>query len=73
MLRRLLHRFKRIEDDIAEFERGAWRSAAGVPDPGLVSEADAGVLRRLLPQAEATYRRTGRQLAELGQTARDEQ
>ena len=69
-LRRLFRRFERIETDISDFERGAWRSAAGAPDLEPVSEAESGPLRHLLPDAEATYRRTGQHLSQLGRPTR---
>ena len=71
-LRRLFHKFQRIENEISEFERGAWRSAAGGTDAGHGDETEAGSLHQLLPEAEATYRRTGKQLSKLAPVSRGE-
>ncbi len=53
--------FEAIDSAVADFERGAWRSAAGRPAP--VAESDAGELRSLLEAAETRYRAEGRALA----------
>lgn len=69
-VRRLFRRFERIETDISEFERGAWRSAAGAPEPAPLPDGESGALRWLLPEAESTYRRTGQHLSQLGRPTR---
>ena len=61
-LGRQIGTFEAIDGTIADFERGAWRSAAaGAETP----PADAGIaeLRRLLDEAEASYRTAGKALA----------
>ncbi len=60
-LRRQIRMFEDIDSAIADFERGAWRSAAGRPIP--VAEGDVGELRSLLAAAETRYRSAGRALA----------
>ncbi len=60
-LGRQIRLFEAIDSAVADFERGAWRSAAGRPAP--VAEGDAGELRSLLEAAETRYRAEGRALA----------
>jgi hypothetical protein len=60
-LARQIRLFEAIDGAVVDFERSAWRSAAGQPGP--VAEGDAGELRSLLAAAETCYRAAGRALA----------
>jgi hypothetical protein len=60
-LSRQIRLFEAIDSAVADFERGAWRSAAGRPAP--VAAGDAGELRSLLEAAETRYHAEGRMLA----------
>jgi hypothetical protein len=55
--------FEAIDGAIADFERGAWRSAAAAPVALVPVEDGTGELRQLLDAAEARYRATGHALA----------
>lgn len=61
-LARQIRSFDSMDSVIADFERSAWRSAAGRPPPK--SEGDRSELRRLLAAAEERYRAEGRRLAD---------
>ena len=68
-LGRQIRTFEAIDGAIADFERGAWRSAAA----GTVSPPAGGAtaeLRQLLDEAEASYRTAGRALAAPGGAAK---
>lgn len=64
-LRRLFRKFGHIETEIIEFERSAWRSAAGAPPTANAQGEGFGVLRQGLRDAEATYRSLGNKLTSL--------
>jgi hypothetical protein len=66
-LRRQIRLFETIDSAVADFERGAWRSAAG--RSAAVAEGDAGELRSQLEEAETRYRAAGRALAASGDAA----
>jgi len=53
--------FEAIDSAVADFERGAWRGAAGRAAP--VAEGDTGELRSLLAEAETRYHANRRALA----------
>lgn len=59
-LRRQIRLFEAMDATIGNFERAAWRSAAG--RPAAITEYDARELRSLLEAAEARYRAAGRAL-----------
>jgi len=62
-LGRQIRMFEAVDGAIADFERGAWRSAAaGVAAPA-PAEDGTGELRQLLDDAESRYRATGRAIA----------
>jgi hypothetical protein len=58
-LRKQIKAFEAIDDAIASFERGAWRSAANQTPVAKEVQSD---LRMLLSNAEARYRSTGKAL-----------
>jgi hypothetical protein len=62
-LARQIRSFDDMDSVIADFERTAWRSAAGRPPQ---PRADAGELRQLLAAAEERYRAEGRRLTGVG-------
>ena len=55
--------FEAIDGAIADFERGAWRSAAAATAAAAPSDDGTGDLRRLLDAAETRYRAVGNALA----------
>jgi hypothetical protein len=61
-LGRQIRLFEAIDGDVTDFERSAWRSAAG--RPVAIAEGEGGELRSLLEAAENNYRALGRQLAD---------
>ena len=63
LLGRMFRNFQKIEDDITEFERNAWRSAAGSVISENGDSTDPEKLGNLLSQAEAAYRNAGKDLA----------
>lgn len=58
-LRKQVNAFEAIDDAIAGFERGAWRSAANQTPAAKEAQSD---LRILLDRAESRYRSTGKAL-----------
>jgi len=60
-LRRQIRAYARIDGAVANFERSAWRVAAGGRETNVM--ADAAELRQLLDAAETRYRAVGRGLA----------
>lgn len=60
-LRTIIRQFDAIDAGCRDFERGAWRRAAGADAPG--QEPDTLALRERLEAAAARYRETGQQLA----------
>ena len=65
-LRRPIRTFEAIEGAIADFERRAWRSAAGAHDPHAPHPDDGtGELRDLMEAAEERYRDLGTRLEAL--------
>lgn len=60
---RQIRTFEAIDRAIADFERGAWRSAADAPAMPTSTEDGTGELRQLLDAAEARYRATGHAVA----------
>lgn len=56
--------FEVIDTEISDFERDAWRSAAGAAPK---ADARPGVLHALLETAEQRYRRSGRAITAQGQ------
>jgi len=68
-LKRQIRTFEAVDGAIGAFERRSWRSAAAA---AIEPEADAGEtdeLRRLLDEAEACYRATGRKIAAVAEDA----
>jgi hypothetical protein len=62
-LGRQIRTFEAIDGAIADFERGAWRSAAAGSAPVDPPDDETAELRQLLDAAEARYRTVGRALA----------
>jgi hypothetical protein len=60
-LRRQIRTYERIDDAVENFERSAWRIAAGGREADVM--ADPAELRQLLDAAETRYRAVGRGLA----------
>jgi len=61
-MRRQIRAFERIDAAVADFERSAWRVAAGGREAEAI--ADAAELRPLMDGAETRYRAVGRLLAQ---------
>jgi hypothetical protein len=62
-LGRQIRTFEAVDGAIADFERGAWRSAAAGPVPPVPAHDQTAELRQLLDAAETRYRAAGRTLA----------
>ena len=62
-LGRQIRMFEAVDGAIADFERGAWRSAAAGPAAPVPADDGTGELRQLLDAAETRYRATGQALA----------
>jgi hypothetical protein len=68
-LGRQIRTFEAIDGAIADFERGAWRSAASAATTPAKPGDETGELRQLLDAAEARYRATGQALAAVSEGA----
>jgi hypothetical protein len=71
-LARQIRTFEAIDGAIADFERGAWRSAASAPAASAPPDDGTGELRQLLDAAETRYRATGQVLAAAAENAAQE-